>query len=653
MKAEPSRQILHKLFTKLELVFFYYKSRLPYYVQVHPARSWSYRRKEERTFSDFHSDQQHSPMSVVYDVLQSSHSGWSVIGQWSSGVTTSGKQLNMADGSKSIRPANRMRITVVVGSQYVYYNDNETSDTSKLQGFCIDVLKELSKQTGIDYEIHVVKDGKYGSLNKTTGQWNGMIGEVHRGEADIAVGSITLTSQRAEAVDFLPPFRRLELKFLVKRTFKTNQKYDAFSFFHPFNSTWYYAIFISVFSLTLYLAFISAFSPYGIRGNFVQSVRQDRAKDIIKRIKSAQEVPDLTNSERQLLSERSQAKQGMGLNNALYLMWAGLFSQSPERVPQSISGKIIAVTWFFAATVFVSSYTAKVVTSVSLYDQEYDNIRTPEDLLLQNNVPFGMLSGTAVMHQLEVTDSKIARQMYKTIVNENNPQGYHPANRSHALELVKAGKFAWISDSIGLENYAVKSNCELKTVSVGFGSILYAFPIRKGYPFRKLLSDAMLELDANGFLDATFWKHFSQLADCDYLDFIKPRSRQLTFTDLAGVFYVMTIGLGTSMVVLVCEWLSAAFADINAIKRERPKFLKDALKIRWRRLLIHARVHLFPLRRIMQRWEKVEVPRQTQAEVILESQLHKNSLTRRSELRTARSDVDNAATLLSERKQDI
>jgi len=163
----------------------------------------------------------------------------------------------------------------------------------------------------------------------------------------------------------------------------------------------------------------------------------------------------------------------------------------------------------------------------------------------------------------------------------------------------------------------------------------------------------MLELDANGFLDAAFWKHFSKLADCDYLDFIKPRSRQLTFTDLAGIFYVMAMGLGTSMVVLVCEWLVAAFADINTMKRERPKFLKDALKIRWRRLLLDVRINWFPLSGITQKWKKVELPVLTEAEAILESQLHKDGRKRRSELQTTRTNVDNPATLLSERKQDI
>jgi len=642
-----------KILTSFYPFLHHLQTCFPYYLQVNPARPRFHRQKDGRTFSISYFEHQQSPSPVIYDVLHSSHSGWSVIGQWSSGGT-SGKQLNMADGSKSIRPANRMRITVVVGSQFLYSNDSESSDTSNLQGFCIDVLKELSKKTGIDYKIHLVKDGKYGALNKTTGQWNGMIGEVHRGEADIAVGPITLTSQRAEAVDFLPPFQRLELKFIVKRTFKTDQKYDAFSFFHPFDSTWYYAIFISGFSLASYLAFLSFLSPFSIRGKFVQSVRYDHAKNIIERMKSAQEVPDLTNSERQLLSERSQAKQGMGLNNALYLMWAGLFSQSPERVPQSISGKTIAVTWFFAATVFVSAYTAKVVTSVSLYDQEYDNIRTPEELLLQNTVAFGYAVGTAVGHQVEVTESKIARQMYKSVSNQNDPQGYHLANESHALELVKAGKYAWMSDSIGLDRLAVQSNCELRTVPLGFGSIQYAFPIRKGYPFRKLLSDAMLELDANGFLDRKFWEYFSNLADCEYFGFIKPQSRQLTFTDLAGVFYVMMIGVGISMMVLVCEWLVAVFADINTVKPGRPQFFKDALEIRWRRLLLHVRMNWCPLRRTMERWKKVTLQMREEAEnQILENHMYKDSRKHRVGLQPSRYSIGNVVTLQLPRSQDV
>ena len=36
----------------------------------------------------------------------------------------------------------------------------------------------FSKILNFDYEIRIVADGNYGSMDKDTGQWNGMIGEL-------------------------------------------------------------------------------------------------------------------------------------------------------------------------------------------------------------------------------------------------------------------------------------------------------------------------------------------------------------------------------------------------------------------------------------------------------------------------------------------
>lgn len=51
---------------------------------------------------------------------------------------------------------------------------------SELEGFCIDLLTQLSNKLGFSYQLHLVKDGRYGNLD-ASGNWNGMIGEVVRG----------------------------------------------------------------------------------------------------------------------------------------------------------------------------------------------------------------------------------------------------------------------------------------------------------------------------------------------------------------------------------------------------------------------------------------------------------------------------------------
>ena len=48
-------------------------------------------------------------------------------------------------------------------------------DEDVKEGFIIDLLDEM----GIEYKIVSPEDGKYGGLvNKSTGEWNGMIGMV-------------------------------------------------------------------------------------------------------------------------------------------------------------------------------------------------------------------------------------------------------------------------------------------------------------------------------------------------------------------------------------------------------------------------------------------------------------------------------------------
>lgn len=51
----------------------------------------------------------------------------------------------------------------------------------RYEGFGIDVIQELSKLLGFNYTFVEQEDGSYGVLNKTTGIWDGMMGEIIAG----------------------------------------------------------------------------------------------------------------------------------------------------------------------------------------------------------------------------------------------------------------------------------------------------------------------------------------------------------------------------------------------------------------------------------------------------------------------------------------
>lgn len=61
---------------------------------------------------------------------------------------------------------------------YTYRIIGDTEPYTKLccKGFCIDILKKLSRNIKFSYDLYLVTNGKHGKLVR--GVWNGMIGEV-------------------------------------------------------------------------------------------------------------------------------------------------------------------------------------------------------------------------------------------------------------------------------------------------------------------------------------------------------------------------------------------------------------------------------------------------------------------------------------------
>eukprot|EP00795_Rhopilema_esculentum_P014569 gene14569-5642_t len=67
-------------------------------------------------------------------------------------------------------------------------------------GFTMDLLERLQDDLWILIDLYVVGDGLYGSV--VDGEWNGMVGELVKGNADLIMAPITTTSKRSNVIDF-------------------------------------------------------------------------------------------------------------------------------------------------------------------------------------------------------------------------------------------------------------------------------------------------------------------------------------------------------------------------------------------------------------------------------------------------------------------
>ena len=57
----------------------------------------------------------------------------------------------------------------------------ELTGNDQFEGYCLELADMLADDLGFSYEIKLVGDKQYGSLNKQTNTWNGMIGEIKSG----------------------------------------------------------------------------------------------------------------------------------------------------------------------------------------------------------------------------------------------------------------------------------------------------------------------------------------------------------------------------------------------------------------------------------------------------------------------------------------
>ena len=68
-------------------------------------------------------------------------------------------------------------------------------------------------------------------LHRLAVGWNGLVGELIKREADLAIAPLTITSARERVIDFTKPFLSLGISIMIKKPAKKNP--DIFSFMNP------------------------------------------------------------------------------------------------------------------------------------------------------------------------------------------------------------------------------------------------------------------------------------------------------------------------------------------------------------------------------------------------------------------------------------
>ncbi|KAG8198891.1 hypothetical protein JTE90_015105 [Oedothorax gibbosus] len=218
-----------------------------------------------------------------------------------------------------------LKIAVLPIRNLLEFNTSQENNLRFSGGVEAGFIQVLSNSLEFEYQLLVPEDGEWGRL-EADGTWNGMIGMVHRGEADLAIGHLTITQSRRNVVDFLP-------YAIEENTFATNLNNRFLS--KP-------SFYLAPFQLHVWISCLLVLCLMPLVFRFLMEKKVPIRK--------------------------------------LYLSMFGIFFSHPLTFSiTDIKDKILLLTWFIFALILSSSYRSILLSSLTVPLPDY-GVRTIQEL---------------------------------------------------------------------------------------------------------------------------------------------------------------------------------------------------------------------------------------------------------------------------------
>ncbi|EEB19912.1 glutamate receptor, putative [Pediculus humanus corporis] len=465
------------------------------------------------------------------------------------------------------------RIGVVPGEIPWSYQEKDFKTGELIwKGYCVELTEKLSELMNFDYEFSSPKSGKYGK-RLPNGKWDGLVGDLARGETEIAIGALTMTSEREEIIDFVSPyFHQTGISIMIRKPIRPT---SLFKFMTVLRIEVWMSILgaLSVTGIMIWL--LDKYSPYSARNNkemYPYPCREFTLKESF---------------------------------------WFALTSFTPQgggEAPKALSGRTLVAAYWLFVVLMLATFTANLAAFLTVERMKspvesleqlarqsrinytvvrnsdthsfFVNMKKAEDTLYQawKNLA---LNATSDETQFRVWDYPIKEQyghillaIEQTGLVDNETVGIQKVLES------ETGEFAFIHNE-AIIKYEVYKNCNLTEVGEVFAERPYAVAVQQGSVLQEEISRRILDLQRERYFEmqtAKFWNS-SATSDCPNTD----DNEGITLGSLGGVFIATLFGLVLAMITLAGEILyykhkSKTIVDPKNRKKnlaKKKKFKKD------------------------------------------------------------------------------
>uniref|UniRef100_A0A8D9ERV8 Glutamate receptor 1 n=1 Tax=Cacopsylla melanoneura TaxID=428564 RepID=A0A8D9ERV8_9HEMI len=474
-------------------------------------------------------DNQGFRSNFLLEVIELSKEGLQKIGTWNS---TEGINFTRTYGEAYTQIVESLMnktfvVCTLLSSPYIMRKDSSEKlvGNDQFEGYSVDLINEISKILGFNYTLKLVPDGRYGSLNRQTNEWDGMVRELLDQKADLVLADLTITYDREQAVDFTMPFMNLGISILYRKPIK--QPPNLFSFLSPLSlDVWIYMA-TAYIGVSLLLFILARFTPYEWQN------------------------PHPCNP------DPEQLENQFSLCNCLWFAIGSLMQQGCDFLPKAVSTRMVAGMWWFFTLIMISSYTANLAAFLTVERMD-SPIESAEDLAKQTKIKYGALKGGSTVAFFRDSNISTYQRMW-SFMEATRPSVFTDSNSEGVERVIKGkGNYAFLMESTSIE-YVVERNCDLTQVGGLLDSKGYGIAMPPNSPYRTALSGAVLKLQEEGrlhILKTRWWKEKRGGGSCrDDTSKSSSAANELGLANVGGVFVVLMGGMGFACVIAVCEFI--------------------------------------------------------------------------------------------------
>ncbi|XP_040044612.2 glutamate receptor ionotropic, kainate 5 isoform X3 [Gasterosteus aculeatus] len=451
-------------------------------------------------------------------ILEKHPGGHKEIGTWYSNNTLVMNATSLDLNASETLANKTLVVTTILESPYVMrkLNYQQLGGNERYEGFCVDMLRELSHILRFSFTIKLVDDRVYGAP-EPNGSWTGMVGELINRKADLAVAGFTITSEREKVIDFSKPFMTLGISILYR--VNPSRKPGYFSFLDPFSPAVWLFMLLAYLAVSCVLFLAARLSPY-----------------------------EWYNPHPCMRDRRDVLENQYTLGNSLWFPVGGFMQQGSEIMPRALSTRCVSGVWWAFTLIIISSYTANLAAFLTVQRMEAP-IESPDDLADQTNIQYGTIHGGSTMTFFMNSRYQTYQRMWNYMYSKQ--PSVFVKSTEEGIARVLNSRYAFLMEST-MNEYYRSLNCNLTQIGGLLDTKGYGIGMPLGSPYRDEITLGILQLQESNRLEILkrrWWEGGQCLKEEDH------RAKGLGMENIGGIFVVLICGLIIAVFVAVMEFL--------------------------------------------------------------------------------------------------